>query len=218
VVSEAGGAPLEVAASTVDLTPDAGLPLGGYLLREGKVATDAHDPLEATLVWLRDRRGGEVLWVALDALAVDEQLSGLVAAALSRACGCATDAILVCASHTHSSAAGWVRGLGPMLPQTADDQLRTALVERLAAAAGELQDREYPENNRRDHRNRREFRIDEGAGNSPSDTRRPDRRTFARHTHGCVTRFVPDNSRLKSKYKESIRDPAHVNPRPQSNA
>ena len=41
-------APLRVAAATVDLTPRAGLPLGGYLLREGKTAIGAHDPLYTT--------------------------------------------------------------------------------------------------------------------------------------------------------------------------
>jgi len=128
-------APLRVAAASVDLSPEAGLPLGGYLLRQGKTATGTHDPLEATLVWLRDSDGGEVLWVAIDALCVDEELAMEIAAAVGDACGCATDAVLVCASHTHSSAAGWVQGLGPMLPETADRGLREALVDRLAGAA-----------------------------------------------------------------------------------
>ena len=131
-------APLRVAAASVDLTPPAGLPLGGYLLREGKTATGAHDPLEASLVWLRDADGGEVLWLAIDALCVDEVLAGEIAAAVGDACGCAPDAVLVCASHTHSSVAGWVQGLGPILPETADPRLREALVVRLADAARAL--------------------------------------------------------------------------------
>ena len=84
-------APLQVAAVTVDLTPPAGLPLGGYLLREGKTATGAHDPLEGSLVWLRGSQGGEVLWVAIDALCADEELASDIAAAVGQACGCATD-------------------------------------------------------------------------------------------------------------------------------
>lgn len=131
-------APLHVAATTVDLTPSSGLPLGGYLLREGKVASGAHDPLEASLVWARDRQDGEVLWIGIDALCVDEELAGLIADAVAEASGCAADAVLVCASHTHSSAAGWVRGLGPMLPEAADPALREALVEHLAGAARSL--------------------------------------------------------------------------------
>src|SRR5205823_1560731 len=126
---------LQVADATVDLTPPAGSPLGGYLLREGKTATGAHDPLEGSLVWLRDPQGGEVLWLAMDVVCVDEELAARIAAAVGQACGCATDAVLVCASHTHSSAVGWVRGLGPMSPETADGSLRDALVDRLATAA-----------------------------------------------------------------------------------
>ena len=131
-------APLRVAAATVDLTPRAGLPLGGYLLREGKTAIGAHDPLEASLVWLRDANGGEVLWLAIDALCVDEGLAREIAAAVGNSCGCPMNAVLVCASHTHSSAAGWVQGLGPMLPETADRGLRESLVEHLASAARPL--------------------------------------------------------------------------------
>jgi hypothetical protein len=131
-------APLRVAAATVDLTPPPGLPLGGYLLRQGKVASGTHDPLEASLVWVRDRNGGEVLWIGIDALCVDEELAGLIAGAVAEASGCAADAVLVCASHTHSSAAGWVQGLGPMLPESADPQLRQRLVDQLADAARPL--------------------------------------------------------------------------------
>ena len=143
-MNELREAPLQVAAATVDLTPRAGLPLGGYLLREGKTATRAHDPLEGSLVWLRDRAEGEVLWIGMDALCADEELAGLIATAVSQACGCRTDAVLVCASHTHSSAAGWVRGLGPMLPETADAGLRDGLVERLSSAARLLPGRLTP--------------------------------------------------------------------------
>ncbi|TMB51397.1 MAG: hypothetical protein E6J50_03765 [Chloroflexi bacterium] len=137
-------ASLQVAAATVGLTPPAGKPLGGYLLREGKTATGAHDPLEGSLIWLRDMHGGEVLWLAMDVVCVDEELAARIAAAVGQACGCATDAVLVCASHTHSSASGWVRGLGPMSPETADGQLREVLVDRLAAAAGTLPSRLAP--------------------------------------------------------------------------
>jgi hypothetical protein len=131
-------APLSVAAATVDVTPPAGTPLGGYLQREGKPSTGAHDALEATLLWLRDGAGGEVVWVAIDALMVDQELARQISAAVSDACGCAADAVLVCASHTHSSAGGWVRGLGPMLADSADDRLRKALVDGLAEGARSL--------------------------------------------------------------------------------
>lgn len=137
-------APLRVAAATVDLTPSPGLPLGGYLLRQGKVASGTHDPLQASLVWMRDRHGGDVLWIGIDALCVDEELTQRIAVAVAEASGCSADAVLVCASHTHSSAAGWVAGLGPMLPETADQQLRDGLVELLSDAARPLSGRLDP--------------------------------------------------------------------------
>src|SRR5919197_1116220 len=124
MVSDSSVGTLRVAAATVDLTPPAGLPMVGYLQREGKVASGTHDPLEARLIWLRDPDGGEVLWCAIDAVAVDRELAGDLAGAIGGACGCATDAVLVCATHTHSGPAGWVRSLGPTMPDMADDALR----------------------------------------------------------------------------------------------
>ncbi|HET7140870.1 MAG TPA: hypothetical protein VFJ03_00145 [Candidatus Limnocylindria bacterium] len=141
----AGEAPLLAAASSADLTPPAGLPLGGYVLREGAAATGTHDPLEANLVLIRGRSGGgEVLWVTLDALAVDGELAASVADAVASAAGCPRNAVLVCASHTHSSAAGWMASSSPALPDTRDDALRQRLLEQLADAAAQLADRLEP--------------------------------------------------------------------------
>jgi hypothetical protein len=144
MVISAAEAPLMVAATTVDLTPPAGLPLGGYVLREGAVATGAHDPLQASLVRLRGRGSGDVLWVALDALAVDAELARAIADGVASATGCSPDAVLVCATHTHSSAAGWLRALAPFMPEEADARLRDRLVRRLTDAARELPARLEP--------------------------------------------------------------------------
>ena len=129
---------LQAAGVSVDLTPPAGHRLGGYMLREGASATSAHDPLEGSLVWVRDATGGEILWVALDALAVDERLAATIAESVGRAAGCDPRAVLVCASHTHSSAAGWFESRGPFLRNEAEPSLRADLVERLADAARSL--------------------------------------------------------------------------------
>jgi hypothetical protein len=129
---------LEAAGMTVDLTPPAGLAMGGYVLRQGATAVNAHDPLEGSLVWLRDPSGGEILWVGIDVVGVDETLTATIAERVASATGCDPHAVLVCASHTHSSAAGWFDGLGPFLPDQADAALRDELVDRLAAAAAAL--------------------------------------------------------------------------------
>ena len=131
-------APLEVAAASVDLTPPAGLPLGGYMLRRGQVASGAHDPLVGSLLWLRDRHGGQVLWVALDAVGVDRELADAIASAVAVRSGCPADAVVVCATHTHSGAAGLFRGLAPFLPDETDGALREGAVDRVAAAADGL--------------------------------------------------------------------------------
>jgi hypothetical protein len=133
-------APLMVAAATVDLTPPAGLPMAGYVLRAGGVASGTHDALLGSLVWVRGRGGGDgdVLWVALDATAVDAELAAAIAAAVAEAAGCAARAVRVCASHSHSSAAGWLRGVSPYLPESGDEKLRRTLIAQLADAARAL--------------------------------------------------------------------------------
>ena len=139
-----GRAPLLAAGATIDLTPPAGLPMGGYILREGGLATGAHDPLEGSLLWLRDPNGGEVMWVALDALCVDAALAAEIAGAVAGASGCSPHAVVVCASHTHSSAAGWFGGLGSFIADQSDATLRAELIAHLASAAGALSDRLEP--------------------------------------------------------------------------
>jgi hypothetical protein len=116
------------------------------MLREGALASGTHDPLLASLVWVRDAGGGggQVLWIALDALAVDAALAASIAAEVGAAAGCDPAAVVVCASHTHSSAAGWVGSLAPSLPDTADEGLRRRLISQLAEAAGELPRRLEP--------------------------------------------------------------------------
>jgi hypothetical protein len=141
---KAADAPLLAAATTVNLTPPPGLPLGGYILREGAVAAGAHDPLEGNLVWIQSAAGGEVVWVTLDALAVDGALAGAMRDAVSRATGCAPESVVVSASHTHSSAAGWVGRVSAALPDTRDDALRRRLVQQLAGAAAQLPERLEP--------------------------------------------------------------------------
>jgi hypothetical protein len=134
------------AARSVDLTPPAGSALAGYLARGDAPAEGALDPLEATLVRLRDpRAGGEtVTWVALDTLAVDAALTAAIAEAVATASGVPVDAVVVCASHTHSGPAGWVSGLPFAAPTDGDPQMRAELVHRIGHSAGGLAEDEIP--------------------------------------------------------------------------
>ncbi|MGW3999147.1 hypothetical protein ACWEF6_37115 [Amycolatopsis sp. NPDC004772] len=127
-------AALLLAAQDVRITPGPGHPLGGYLARDG-VATGTHDDLEASLIWLSTEDDPGVVWVALDALAVDAGLTRTLADAVAAAVGIDPDRVLVCASHTHSGPEGWTGPLHPGLPGRRDAGLVGGMAEKVAGAA-----------------------------------------------------------------------------------
>jgi hypothetical protein len=137
---------LRVAAARVDVTPPSGGPLAGYGARGAAVAQGVHDPLEATLVWLRDEAADQdVVWVGLDVVGADEEISRSIASSVAAAIGRPGAVVLVCASHTHSSAADWFRrptpgvdGFGPVDDGDGPGSPRRVLVERIAEAAGRM--------------------------------------------------------------------------------
>ncbi|MEV6646479.1 hypothetical protein [Amycolatopsis sp. NPDC051371] len=127
-------AALLLAAQDVRITPGPGHPLGGYLARHG-VATGTHDDLEASLIWLSTEDDPGVLWVALDALAVDAGLTRTLADAVAAAVGIDPERVLVCASHTHSGPEGWTGPLHPGLPGRRDAGLVGRMAETVTGAA-----------------------------------------------------------------------------------
>jgi hypothetical protein len=137
---------LRYAGRQVDLTPPPGTRLAGYLARGEAVATSALDPLLATLVRLRDSRpgGGEVTWVAIDTLAIDEGQASAIADAVASASGGPRDSVIVCASHTHSAPRGWILGTSIAFPEPGDPGMRAEMVRRIADAAGGLSAAEVP--------------------------------------------------------------------------
>lgn len=133
---------LLLTCGSVDVTPTPGSPLAGYGARGDAVAQGSHDPLEATLVWLRDGDSGtDVVWVGLDVVGVDGDLAAAISAAVTAAIGRPDATVLVCASHTHSSSASWFRRPVPGLElfgPNGDDEPRRRLVALIAEAAGRL--------------------------------------------------------------------------------
>jgi hypothetical protein len=128
----------QFAATSIDVTPAVGRPLGGYALRGDKPSTGTHDPLTADVLWLRSASGSDVVWVALDALAVDAELSAAIAGELSAVIRCDPSSIIVCASHTHSGPAGWTGVLHPAARTGVDRDLRAELVGRIVAGSSDL--------------------------------------------------------------------------------
>ena len=98
--------------SAADVTPPPGHPMGGYAARDGN-ATDRHDDLRLTLVWLAAPGDAGVVWLGLDALAAPEPVATALAATVGAGLGIDADRILVCASHTHCGPAGWHGDLHP---------------------------------------------------------------------------------------------------------
>src|SRR5688500_11116846 len=98
-MTNAAGAGLICATTVVDVTPPAGLPMGGYVARNGAVAEGTLDPLTATIVRLRngDETDDGVTWIALDALAVDRELAGSIAVAVGASTGVASASVVVVA-------------------------------------------------------------------------------------------------------------------------
>jgi hypothetical protein len=141
---------LTAAGTRIDVTPQAGTPLAGYGARGDAVSTGCHDPLEAGLFWLHDAdTGTDVVWVALDVVGVDVDLARSVSAAVGQALGRPGAVVLLCASHTHSSAAYWFhRPAGPAAfgpeDRAASAPLREQLVARIAEAAARLPERLAP--------------------------------------------------------------------------
>ncbi|MGW5722404.1 hypothetical protein ACWEVP_39965 [Amycolatopsis sp. NPDC003865] len=127
-------AALLLAAQDVRITPEPGHPLGGYLARHG-VATGTHDDLEASLIWLSTEDDPGVLWVALDALAVDAGLTRTLADAVAAAVGIDPERVVLCASHTHSGPEGWTGPLHPGLPGRRDAGLVGRMAETVTGAA-----------------------------------------------------------------------------------
>jgi hypothetical protein len=127
---------LAAAAVEVDITPPAGLPMGGYIARDG-VSTGMRDRLRATLVWLTEHRS-HVVWVTIDALGIAAGDCARLRFRVAGAIGVPADSVLICASHTHSGPSGWLRPIYDGFPSTVDERLIDSLIDTISSAAGTL--------------------------------------------------------------------------------
>ena len=90
----------QAAAAVVDISPDIGSPLGGYLLRQG-VSRGTLDPICARLVYVSN--GDEnIFLVSLDFIHVMGEWSNRLARTVGEAAGVEPGRVVIWAIHTHS--------------------------------------------------------------------------------------------------------------------
>ncbi len=110
----------------VELTPALGLAMDGYMARVGTSA-GVHDPLMAQALVL-EFQGRRAALVTLDVMAVSRNFTDSIRRDLAALLGTTTDAVLICASHTHSGP----MGLQDRMP-IGSGKLDAAFVARAAA-------------------------------------------------------------------------------------
>jgi hypothetical protein len=92
---------LVAGSATVDITPDWPVMLGGFGQRT-EPAEVAHDPVEATGLWL-SHGAGHLLLIAADLIAMPGPVADEVAARIADATGVDPASICLTATHTHSA-------------------------------------------------------------------------------------------------------------------
>ena len=85
-----------------DMTPAEPLPLAGYGNTMQRISQGVLDPLMATCIAVTDEKGGTVLLFTLDIVATRESCFQAAREEISRRCGIPVEAIILCATHTHS--------------------------------------------------------------------------------------------------------------------
>lgn len=106
--------PLQAGWAAVTLTPEIGLPLGGYGARRGAASTGVHDDLRAKALALSDGADTVVL-VSTDLVIVSPNLAELVRAQVAEQTPLTPNDIVFNATHTHSGPAGFVPGFAATL-------------------------------------------------------------------------------------------------------
>lgn len=130
-----------VGASEVEITPAPGLQMDGYMARI-MASTGVHDPLKAQALVLEygDRRAA---LVTLDVMAVSRGFTGELRRDLAALLRTSPDAILICASHTHSGPRG-LQDWSPIGAAVLDRQLAASVQARVRQAVEQARDRRHP--------------------------------------------------------------------------
>lgn len=122
-------------AVSVDVSPTAGVKLGGYLGRNS-VSTGLHMPLEVNIVQISSNTNS-VVWVAIDALAVNSKMRQAVVTALT-SLGVSEENVVVVATHTHSAPASWAGTIHPVLPAEFSEAEAERIARLVATSLGSV--------------------------------------------------------------------------------
>lgn len=129
---------LKAGAAQVDITPPPGIPLTGFILRQGP-STGVHDPLFARALAL-DAGGQRGLLITCDLLALDAPFVCAARVAIREATGIPEKNILIACTHTHSGPATiFLRDCGEV-DQLYLDGLRLKLVNAAQEAVSNLRE------------------------------------------------------------------------------
>lgn len=112
LIQAPGGAPWRAGLATVDITPPAGVWMGGYAART-QAAQGTAQPLHAKALAIEDAQGAVAVIVTLDVLGLTQAVVARIATAVASRYRLDRANLMLCSSHTHS---------GPVI----DDQLAVA--------------------------------------------------------------------------------------------
>ncbi len=130
-----------VGAAMVEITPETGLYMDGYVARKGR-SIGIHDPLMAGALTLEygDRRA---LIVTLDVMAVSRSFTADLRHDLATLLHTSPDAVLICASHTHAAPRG-LQDWSPIGTAALDNSLAMRVGASIRRAVEQAQSRLRP--------------------------------------------------------------------------
>jgi len=126
---------VHAASVEIDITPPIGGKMAGYGART-EVSRGIHDPLKAQVLQIQVQDSSALI-VTMDLLAIQEQFSQKVRAAISRESGVAENRIMLTCSHTHSGPQGFNLD-DVILQESPDENLQEITLRKLAGASREV--------------------------------------------------------------------------------
>jgi len=100
VIKARGKKFMKAAAKSIDITPPAGLPMGGNV-RDDDIARGVHDNLFCNVVLLEEN-GERICFINFDLLGITYETCEAIKNGIMKRAGIQPENVLICATHTHS--------------------------------------------------------------------------------------------------------------------